>query len=324
MKKALLVVAVAFAALSSIAEAQFQGGNPAPRGPGFGPGRPGGPGGPGGPGHGPGRPPEPPRPPGPPAPPPAPPRPPMPPPGVGERVIQKVIYVNRDVRNERLAIDRLLSPQDMRDVMFGELEQITVEAYEQNRRGALMLLVNGFTEDRVDNVWGQVVLRPSRPARLDRQVRIDLDTQGRLQLRTIVLHVRVRDNSGPGPGPGPGPGSGPRPPVPGQQEYQARLPVNRAIYNERFFLLRDLNLAQNVGSTVVDVVVRARALNPQQLATVTVLVNGQVIGGLNPAVGGGQYNIRLTGARTIGRDLQSLQLDASQVIIDDITVRLLR
>lgn len=238
----------------------------------------------------------------------------MPPPGVGERVIQKVIYVNRDVRNERLAIDRLLSPGDMRDVMFGELEQITVEAYEQNRRGALMLLVNGFTEDRVDNVWGQVVLRPSRPARLDRQVRIDLDTQGRLQLRTIVLHVRVRDNNGPGP----------RPPVPGQQEYQARLPVNRAIYNERFFLLRDLNLAQNVGSTVVDVVVRARALNPQQLATVTVLVNGQVIGGLNPAVGGGQYNIRLTGARTIGRDLQTLQLDASQVIIDDITVRLLR
>jgi hypothetical protein len=241
----------------------------------------------------------------------------MPPPGVGERTVQKVVYMNRAVRNERFSLNDLLSPLDQRELDGAELELVTIDAYEQNRRGALSLVINGLAEDRQDNVYGQTVLRPNRPVRLDRHVRVDIEAQGRLQINSIVIQARVR-GGGHGPGPGPGPGH------PGNGQFQVNLPVNRAIMNERLFLLRDMNLGQYQGAAVVDVIVQARALNPQQLATIALLVNGQVIGGMNPDFASRPYAIRLTGARTIGRDLQTLQLDASQVIIENITVRLIR
>ncbi|MFN7727660.1 MAG: hypothetical protein ACK5P7_00730 [Bdellovibrio sp.] len=309
MKRSLLIIALAFSGLGATAEAQGRGCIVTPQNNclGFDQMRPGRP----GPGRPPG-PPAPPRPPGPPMPPP-PGRPMPPPPVVGERTVQKVVYLNRAVRNERFSLNDLLSPMDQRELDGAELELVTIDAYEQNRRGALSLVINGWAEDLQDNVYGQTVLRPNRYLRLDRHVRVDIEAQGRLYINSIVIQARVR-----GGGHGPGPGQ------PGSGQFQVNMPVHRAISNERFFLIRDLNLGQYHGATVVDVIVQARALNPQQLATIALLVNGQVIGGMNPDFANRPYAIRLTGARTIGRDLQSLQLDASQVIIENITVRLLR
>lgn len=260
--------------------------------------------------HGGGGRPRPPMPPPPMPPPPPPPRPPMPPqppypPDMGERLIQKTIVINRYVRGERLPLLSMISGFDLRDLEGSILDSVVV-GLSGNLGGMLTLSSSQGIEDRQFINNSVIQLRSMRPVQLGAYARLDLDIDNMVYVNAITINARSRGGNG------------------GYQPVELRLPVYRGIYNfEQIDLRQMLRLDQYQGFRVAEVVVRARSMD-RAWGSINLVVNGYRTGNIATDGITREYRLLVGNAGILGRDVMGLNLEASQVALDEVVVRLQR
>lgn len=243
-------------------------------------------------------------------PPPPPPRPPMPPqppypPDMGERLIQKTIVINRYVRGERLPLLSMISGFDLRDLEGSILDSVVV-GLSGNLGGTLTLSSAQGIEDRQFINNSVIQLRSMRPVQLGAYARLDLDIDNMVYVNAITINARSRGGNG------------------GYQPVELRLPVYRGIFNyEQIDLRQMLRLDQYQGFRVAEVVVRARSMD-RSWGSINLVVNGYRTGNIATDGITREYRLLVGNAGVLGRDVLGLNLEASQVALDEVVVRLQR
>jgi hypothetical protein len=244
--------------------------------------------------------------------------------GVGAQD-QKIVYINRTVRNETLPLRQLAG---IGQGYQGALVE-SVEVRYRGGRGTFHLLADNSVVASEQIYGGYAVLRSYQAIVLDQNTRsLRLQVQGSALIESILIRLNT---AGGHPGhPGyPDPGYPDYPDHPGQPGHPGGWVVEQNVYQQfvginRLDLIRGLNLMNYQGYRIVAVTVEAEA--PQGRATLQLFANqfsqsyAEVRGPWSQP-----YTMGIGGPAVIGHDIRQLYVETSGVVrIQRIRVQLAR
>lgn len=243
-----------------------------------------------------------------------------PPSGFGE---QKIIYLNRLVRNETLALRQLAG---IGQGYQGALIE-SVDVRYRGGRGMLHLLADNSVVASEQIYNGYASLRSYQALVLDQNTRtLRLQVQGATQIESITIYLSKAGGHPGHPGYPGQPGHPGYPGHPGQPGGQ----VLEQIVNQQFFglnrldLFRGMNLMPYQGHRIISVQVEAEALNYG--GSLRLIANNYVQTGVQVSTNWPQmYFMQLSGPAVIGRDLRQLAIETNgQLRIHRILVQIAR
>lgn len=188
---------------------------------------------------------------------------------------QKIIYINRRVSNETLALRQLAGIGE--NYRGYTVESVIVEVRRSGPQAEVSLLSDGREEDTAYSPQGPVQLRPRYRAVIGEDIRtLQLAVRGNAQIESITINLIDNDRIG-------------RPDRPGRG-LDVPLYVSRRLYgNDRLDLTQYIDMYRYRGYRVLEIVIEATPV--YNTALIDVIINGFNQG---PSLQVDRYNSRQT------------------------------